>query len=95
MGAGEHVEGLLKIAVVRERPPIAGEQRLVAGMSDGGLLEHGYRLGFLARGAERLAVLQRGVGILGAGTEAFAEKLPTRAEGRQRGLLRFFPPATL
>ena len=45
VGAAEDVEGLLKIAVVRQRPPIAGEQRLVAGMSDGGLLEHGHRLG--------------------------------------------------
>ena len=47
VGAAEDVEGLLKIAVVRQRPPIAGKQRLVAGMGDAGLLEHGHRLGLL------------------------------------------------
>lgn len=44
-------------------------------MRDGGLLEHGYRLGLLSGGAERLSELQRGVGVLGVGAEALAMKL--------------------
>ena len=44
MGAAEHLEGLLEIAVVGQRAAIGGEQQLVAGMSDGGLLEHRDRL---------------------------------------------------
>ena len=72
MGAGEHVERLLGIAVVGERAAVAGEQRLVAGMGDGGLLEHGDGLGALSGGAQRLAIAQRRVGILGIGAIAFA-----------------------
>ena len=34
MGTAEHVEGLLEIAVVRQRPAVTGQQRLVAGMSN-------------------------------------------------------------
>ena len=34
VGAAEHVEGLLEIAVVGQRAAIAGQQRLVAGMGD-------------------------------------------------------------
>ena len=67
MGAAEHVEGLLEIAVVGQRAAIAGEQRLVAGMGDRGLFEHRDRLRPLSRRAQRLAVFQRGVGILGIG----------------------------
>ena len=44
MGAAEHVEGLLEIAVVRQRAAVGGEQQLVAGMGDGGLFEHRNRL---------------------------------------------------
>jgi hypothetical protein len=44
MGAAEHVEGLLEVAVVRQRAAIGGEQQLVAGMGDGGLFEHRNRL---------------------------------------------------
>ena len=72
MGAGKHVERPLEIAVVGERAAVAGEQRLVAGMGDGGLLEHRNRLGALPGGAERLAIAQRGVDILGIGAIAFA-----------------------
>ena len=75
MGAGEDVEGLLKIAVVRQRTSMSGEQRPVSGMSDAGLFEHGDRLGFLSGGAERLAELQGGVGVLGVGAETIASKL--------------------
>ena len=57
MGAAEDIEGLLEIAIVRQRSPITGEQGLVAGMSDRGLFEHGDRLGLLPRGPERLAIL--------------------------------------
>ena len=56
MGAAEHVEGRLRIAVVGERAAVSGEQRLVAGMGDGGLFEHGGGLRALAGGAQRLAV---------------------------------------
>ena len=44
MGAAENVKGLLEIAVVGQRAAIAGKQRLVAGMGDGGLFEHRDRL---------------------------------------------------
>ena len=72
MGAGEHVERLLEIAVVGQRPAVSREQRLVAGMADGGLLEHGGGLGALPGGAQRLAIGQRRVGILGIGAVALA-----------------------
>ena len=72
MGAREHIERLLEIAVVGERAAITGEQRLVAGMSDGGLFEHGGGLGALPGGAQRLAIGQSGIGILGIGAVAFA-----------------------
>src|SRR5258707_1195436 len=71
----ENIERLLEIAVIGERAAIAGEQRLVARMGDGGLFEHGDRLAALPRGAERLAIGQGGVGILGIGAMAFAIKL--------------------
>jgi hypothetical protein len=72
MGAGENVERLLEIAVVGERPAEGGEQRLVAGMGDGGLFEHRGGLGALPGGAQRLAIRQSGVGILGIGPVALA-----------------------
>ena len=75
MGAREHVERLLEIAVIGQRPAIPGQQRLVAGMADGGLFEHGDGLGALTAGAQRLAVGQRHIGILGIGAIAFAVKL--------------------
>ena len=70
MGAAENVEGGLRIAIVGERAAVTGEQRLVAGMGDGGLLEHGGGLGALSGGAQRLAIAQRRVGILGIGAVA-------------------------
>ena len=72
MGAAEDVECLLEIAIVRQRSPIAGKQRIVTGMSDRGLFEHRDRLGLLPRGPERLCVLQGRVGVLGVGTKAIA-----------------------
>ena len=72
MGAAQHVEGGLRIAVVGERAAVAGEQRLVAGMGDRRLFEHGGGLGTLSGGAECLAIGQRDVGILGIGAIAFA-----------------------
>jgi hypothetical protein len=65
VGAAENIERLLEIAIVGQRAAVSGEQRLVAGMGDGGLLEHGDGLGALSGGAERLAVAQGRVGILG------------------------------
>ena len=41
-------------------------------MGDGGLLEHGDGLGALPGGAQRLAICQRRVGILGIGAIALA-----------------------
>ena len=72
MRARQHVERLLEIAVVGERAAPAGEQRLVAGIGDAGLLQHGGGLGTLAVGAQRLAIGERGVGILGIGAIALA-----------------------
>ena len=75
MGARQHVERLLEIAVVGERAAVSGQQCLVAGMGDGGLLEHGGGLGPLPGGAQCLAIGQRGVGILGIGAIALAGDL--------------------
>jgi hypothetical protein len=75
MGARENIKRLLEIAVIGERATIAGEQRLVAGVGDGGLFKHGDRLAALPGGAQRLAISQRGVGILGIGAIALAVKL--------------------
>ena len=89
MGAGEHIERLLEIAVVGQRAAIAGEQRLVAGIGDGGLFEHGDGLGALPGGAQRLAIGQRGVGILGIGAIAFAvgfDRAPRIGLGSRRGI---------
>jgi hypothetical protein len=72
MGARQHVERLLEIAVVGERPAVGREQILVAGMGDGGLFEHSGGLRPLAVGAERLAIGQRRVGVLGIGAKAIA-----------------------
>ena len=72
MGARENIESLLEIAIVGERPAVAGQQRLVAGMGDGGLFEHGGGLGALPGGAQRLAIGQRRVGVLGIGAVALA-----------------------
>src|SRR3974377_15929 len=74
MGAAEHIEGLLEIAVVRQSPPVSRKERPVAGMRDGGLLEHGNSLGALARRPERLAVSQRRVRVFGIGAVARAIK---------------------
>ena len=48
-------------------------------MGDGGLFEHGSGLGALPAGAQRLAVSQRGVGILGVGAIALAIDLDRAA----------------
>src|SRR6202011_4487507 len=74
MGLVEGVECLLEIAIVRQRSPITSKQRLVAGVSDCGLFEQRDRLGPLPRGPERLSVLQRRVGVLGAGAKAITIK---------------------
>ena len=79
MGAAEHVEGRLRIAVVGERAAVSGEQRLVAGMGDGGLFEHGGGLGALPGGAQRLAVGQCRLGVLGIGAIALAIDLDRAA----------------
>jgi hypothetical protein len=90
MGAAEHVKRLLEIAIVGQRPPVAGQQRLVVGVSKCGLLEHRDRLGPLPGGAERLAVSQRRVGVLGVGAIALAigvELAPGIGGGAGRGFL--------
>ena len=72
MRAPEDLERLLEITIVGQSAAMAGQQRLVAGMGDGGLLEHGDGLGALPGGAKRLAVAQGGVGILGVAAIALA-----------------------
>ncbi len=57
MGAAEDVEGLLEIAIVRQRSPITAKKRLVAGVGDRGLFEHRHRLRPLSCGSKRLSVL--------------------------------------
>jgi hypothetical protein len=51
---------------------VAGEQRLVTGIGDRRLFEHGGGLGALAAGAQRLAIGQSNGGVLGVGAIAFA-----------------------
>ena len=92
MGTAEHVEGRLRIAVVGERAAVAGEQRLVAGMGDGGLFEHGGGLGALPGGAQRLAVGKRGVGILGVGAIAIAIDLDRAVRIVRHGFRPGFAP---
>ena len=70
MGAAENVECLLETAIVEQRAPIAGQQRLVVGVGDRGLFEHRNRLGALPRGSQRLAISQRRLGVLGIRTIA-------------------------
>src|SRR5450759_2531355 len=91
MGARENIERLLEIAIIGERPAKAGKQRLVAGMSDAGLSEHGHRLGALPGGAQRLAVSKGCLGVLGVGTIALAVdfyRVPRIAAGAGFGLRR-------
>src|SRR5260370_2400279 len=76
MGAGENIERLLEIAVIGKRPAIGGEQRLVAGMGDGALFEHGYGLRALSGGTEWLNISQGGLSIPGAITLALAINVP-------------------
>jgi len=52
MGAAEHAEGLLEIAVVRRRPPLSGQQRLGLGLNNRGLLDYRDRLRAVPRGAQ-------------------------------------------
>src|SRR6267378_8175863 len=92
MGAGENIERLLEIAVVGKRPAISGEQWLVAGMGDGGLFEHGDGLGALPCGAQRLAILEGRVGVLGISAIAFAVgfcRAPRVGVGAGVGLWRY------
>ena len=72
MGAAENIEGGLRIAIVGERAAVTGEQHLVAGMGNRGLFEHGGGLGALPGGAQRLAIGQGRIGILGIGAIALA-----------------------
>ena len=86
VGAGEHVEGRLRVAVVGERAAVSGQHRLVAGMGDGGLFEHGGSLGALPGGAQRLAVGQCHLGVLGVGAIALAVNLDRAARIVGNGL---------
>jgi hypothetical protein len=72
MGAAEHVEGRLRIAVVGQRAAVGGQQHFVAGMRDGRLFEHGGGLRTLTVGAEGLSISQRRVDILGIGAISLA-----------------------
>ena len=67
MRTGQHVERGLEASVIGKRPAVSCQQRLVAGMGDGSLFEHGGSLRPLSGGAERLAIGRRKVGILRIG----------------------------
>ena len=90
MGAGEHVERLLKMAIVGQRSAIAGEQRPVTGMGDGGLFEHGDGLGALPGSAKRLAIAQGVIGVLGIGAMALAINIDGAARIGLGGSFGFF-----
>ena len=68
----EHVKGLLKTAIVGERAAVGGEHRLVGGVRDRALLEHGNGLRALPGGAQREAITKCGVGVAGIGAVALA-----------------------
>ena len=70
--AAQHVEGLLEIAVVGERAAVSGEHRLVGGVGDRTLFEHGDGLRALTGGAQRHSVTKGSVGIPGIGAVALA-----------------------
>ena len=89
MRTAEYVEGLLEIAVVDQCPAVGRKQRLVAGMRDGGLFQHGSRLAALSRTPQRLAVGQGRFDILGVGTVSFAggvDRAMRIGLGARRGL---------
>ena len=72
MRPGQDIEGGLEAAVIGQSPPVGGQQRLVAGMGDGGLFEHRGGLRPLSGSAQRLAITQRRGGILRIGAIALA-----------------------
>ena len=93
VGAAEHVEGLLEIAVVRQRAAVAGEQRLVAGMGDRGLFEHRNRLGLLSwrRAAPcRIAAPRRHPS---GWRDSAPGRARRRAADRRRGSVSAFSPS--
>jgi hypothetical protein len=67
MGAAEDIECLLEIAIVRECPPITGNEGLVTGVCDRGLFKHGDCLGPLPGCPQRPSVLQRRLDVIGFG----------------------------
>ena len=87
--AVEHVERLLVVAVVGERPAIGAEHRVVVRIVDRGLFEHGGGLGALADGAQRLGVADRGLGVARIGAIALAPDVhlaPPFGLGARRGV---------
>ena len=88
VGAAEDVERLLEITVVGKRPAVARKQRLVAGVGDGGLFEHGGGLAALPGGTQRLAIGQGGLGIFGIGAVALAIDFHRAVRDRRRGWLQ-------
>src|ERR1700722_7084146 len=92
VGAVQDVESLLTVSIVRHRPPIPRQQRLVAGMGNRGLLQHGRRLATLSGGAQRLAIGKGSFGILGIGAVTFAgdvDRLTRVSLGARRALWRY------
>jgi hypothetical protein len=78
---------VLEIAVVRQRAPIAGQQSLVTGVSDRGLLQHGDRLRPLPRDAQRFPVIQGRLGVIGMGAMALLIEFQALGGSRFIGLV--------
>ena len=68
VGAAEHVERLLIIAVFRKRAAVFAEHGLVVRVADRCPLQHGQRLGALSGGTQRLRIAQCDVEVRRVGT---------------------------
>ena len=91
VGAVEHVERLLVVAVVGERPAVGAEHDTIVRIVDRRLLEHGRGLRALADGAQRLGVADRRIRIGRLGAVALApgiHLLPPLLRGARRGVGR-------
>ena len=73
--AAQHVERLLIVADVGERPPIGAEHFHVPRVPQRSLLQHRHRLRALAALAQRLRVMDRNLGIVRIGVVAFTPGL--------------------
>jgi hypothetical protein len=101
VGAREHVRRLLEASDVGERLAVGGEDGHVPGRPDGGLLQHGDRLGVLSLSPKHAGIIDRSGGVgrvllvfaaerIRALPHRFCGDRPTERTGRGRR----WPPET-